>query len=333
MNKRRWIAIIIACFLIFLSIGFRFVSSVVSLVSNNVFSDIEANRSPFHEDVIIDGDALNKIAVIEVNGIIQGGDNNSLFSITPYNHEDVLNMVYHAGESEDVEAILLSIDSPGGAVGETAELHRAIVEMQEMYDKPIYVSMGELAASGGYYIAAPADKIYAQPTTLTGSIGVIMESINFGKLFEKYGIEYNTIKSGKHKDIMSPSREMTDEEKEILQSMIDEMFDDFVDVIVDGRNMSEDRVRELADGRVYTGRQAKAADLVDEVGLFDDALYSLMEDYNLEDAQVVQYSNEYYMFGLFKVDLPNIFKKKQSELDTVIELMQQSDHPRAMYLY
>src|SRR5699024_4419909 len=107
------------------------------------------------------------------------------------------------------------------------------------YDTPYYVSMGDMAASGGYYVAAPADKIFALPTTITGSIGVIMESMNFAGLAEDFGITFNTIKSGKHKDIMSANREMTDEEKEILQDIVDEMYDEFVQIIVDGRGMDE----------------------------------------------------------------------------------------------
>src|SRR5699024_682842 len=107
-------------------------------------------------------------------------------------------------------------------------------KIQEETEKPVYVSMGNTAASGGYYVAAPADKIVANPATLTGSIGVIMESINFAELADEYGIDFNTIKSGEYKDIMSSSRKMKDEEKEILQTMIDELYDEFVQVIVDG---------------------------------------------------------------------------------------------------
>src|SRR5699024_247461 len=152
-----------------------------------------------------------------------------------------------AAEDPTVQAIVLKVDSPGGGVTESAEIHRKITELQAdydkpvyrnplvipYYDKPVYVSMGNTAASGGYYVSAPADKIFANESTLTGSIGVIMQSMNFSGLAEKYGIEFNTIKSGKHKDIMSPTREMTKEENKIMQSMIDEMYDEFVDVIVE----------------------------------------------------------------------------------------------------
>src|SRR5699024_5695730 len=205
-------------------------------------------------------------------------------------------------------------------------------ESQELYDKPFYVSMGSMAASGGYYVAAPADKIFAEATTLTGSIGVIMENVNYAGLAEKHGVKFNTIKSGKHKDIMSPSRDMTAEEKDIMQSMIDEMYDEFVNVIVDGRGLAEQTVREVGDGRIYTGKQAKEVDLVDEVGSLDDTIDQLMVDHNLEDATVVEYTTDLSFFGMFAVNAQN-FMKNKSELDVIQNLLIESDQPRAMYIY
>src|SRR5699024_6759864 len=147
----------------------------------------------------------------------------------------------------------------------TFHIHRQITEMLEEFEKPIYVTKGSSAASGGYYVSAPADKIFAEAYTLTGPIGVFMQSINVGGFVEEHVVDFMTIKSDKHKDIMSPAREMTKEEKKIMQSMVDEMYDEFIDVVVDGRGMDEGTVRELADGRVYTGKQAEENGLVDEV--------------------------------------------------------------------
>src|SRR5699024_9909904 len=151
----------------------------------------------------------------------------------------------------------------GGGVVESAEIHDKIAEVREKYHKPVYISMGNMAASGGYYISAPADKILAQPATITGSIGVIMESLNFAQLAEDLGIDINTFTSGEYKDIMSATRPMRDDEREILQEIVDDMYDDFVQVIVDGRGMTDSEVRELADGRIYTGKQAAELDLID----------------------------------------------------------------------
>ena len=250
MNTKRWIAIIAAVVLFFVSIGFRFTMEFMSAFMNDAFS----LDDDFIEEVMLEeGSMTKRIAVLNLEGVIQ--DTGESFFAEGYQHDSFLRKIEKAGEDTTVKAILLKVNSPGGAVGETAQIHRKLVEVQEKYKKPVYVSMGSTAASGGYYVAAPADKIFAEPSTLTGSIGVIMESINFSGLAEKYGVSFNTIKSGKHKDIMSPSREMTKEEHEILQSMIDEMYGDFVDVIVDGRHMDEAKVRKLGDGRVYTGRQ------------------------------------------------------------------------------
>ena len=329
MNTRRWLALILAIALFIVSIGFNFAMSVVAGLFEGVMSFDEL---ALEEQVIEEGDWNERIAVINLEGVIMDGET-SVFMMDGYNHSSLLQMIRSAGEDPTVAAIILQIDSPGGAVGPTAEIHRTIVDVQEEYDKPIYVSMGSMAASGGYYVAAPADKIFAEPATITGSIGVIMENINIAGLAEKHGISFNTIKSGKHKDIMSTNREMTDEEEEILQSIVDEMFDEFVQVIVDGRNMDEATVRELADGRIYTGKQAKEVNLVDEVGSFEDALAALKNDYNLEDAQVIQYNESLGFFSGLGVTLQNIFQPEKSEIEKIMTLLRYSDKPQAMYLY
>src|SRR5690625_987696 len=327
MNSKRWLAIVAAVVLLFVSIGFRFTMSVASGLLQS-FADLDEHY--FEEKILVDGDLDKRIAVLNLEGVIQDV---STFLSEGYDHQQFLNMIEQAGEDSTVEAIILKVNSPGGAVGETAQIHRKLVELQEEYDKPIYVSMGATAASGGYYVAAPADKIFAEPSTITGSIGVIMESINYSGLAEKYGVDFNTIKSGKHKDIMSPNREMTKEEREILQSMIDEMYDDFVQVIVDGRQMDEATVREVGDGRVYTGRQAQAVGLVDEVGTFEDALEAIRKDHQLEDAQVIRYGVGLGFFDNLGMSIQGVFQHNTTELDRVLALLRQSDKPRAMYIY
>jgi len=329
MNTKRWLALVVVVVLIFISIGFRFAINVAS----GFFEDFADAFDPdnVEEYVISDGDFMERIAIIELEGVIQGTEN--MWGLG-YDHGLFLNMIEKAAEDTSIVGLIIRIDTPGGAVVETAQIHEALLELQNEYDKPFYVSMGNTAASGGYYVSAPANKIFAESATLTGSIGVIMESINFAELAENYGVHFNTIKSGKHKDILSPSREMTNEEEQILQSMIDEMYDEFVDVIVDGRGMSEDVVRELGDGRVYTGNQAKENGLVDEVGSLKDTIEAMTEDYGLDDPQIVQYDSFFgQKLSVFGLNVQKLFTGKQTELDRVIELMQQSDKPRAMYIY
>lgn len=329
MNTKRWIAIAVVVVLVVVSLGFRFITSIAETLFFNEFNFTE---SYVEEEILIEGDPTEKIAVLSLVGTIQNMDL-GLFSEDTYNHPLFLHMIDTAAEDPAVKGIILEVDSPGGTVMETAEIYRRLLDVQEQYDKPIYVTMGGIAASGGYYVAAPADKIFADTATMTGSIGVIMESINYAGLAEKYGIEFNTIKSGKHKDIMSPGREMTKEEHDIMQSMIDEMYDDFVQVIVDGRDLSESRVREIGDGRLYTGRQAVDIGLVDEIGTFDDVVDHMMNDYQLSDAQVVQYGSGMGYFSNFLLSAQKMLHKDDAEFNTIMSLIRETDKPRAMYIY
>src|SRR5690625_4742754 len=306
---------------------------VITTFTSNVLSEqFDMTDNILEEEILIDGDAGEKVAVLSLIGTIENVAA-SPFGAEGYDHSLFLHMIDAAAEDPTVKAIVLEVDSPGGTVPETAEIHRKIVELQQNYDKPIYVSMGSMAASGGYYVSAPADKIFAESSTLTGSIGVIMESINVAGLVDKYGIEFNTIKSGKHKDIMSPSREMTEEEHEIMQSMIDEMYDEFVDIIVDGRDLSESHVREIGDGRIYTGKQAIEVGLVDEIGSRDDTIFQMIDDYGLQDPQVVQYGYGLGYVSHFFMTVIYIITGGNDELDTVMKLIEGSDQPRAMYIY
>ncbi|MFH1619936.1 MAG: signal peptide peptidase SppA [bacterium] len=170
-----------------------------------------------------------------------------------------------AGKKE-IKAIVLDINSPGGSVGAVQEIYSEILRVRQENKKPVVALFGDVAASGAYYIAAACDSIVAHPGTITGSIGVIFNSGNVEGLFKKIGIRSEVIKSGKHKDIGSFTRGMTDEEREILQSLIDDAYSQFFTAVSEGRKMSESRLRPLADGRIFSGRQALEAGLVDKLG-------------------------------------------------------------------
>lgn len=173
-------------------------------------------------------------------------------------------------ENDAVKAIVLRVDSPGGGVGPSQEIHDQVKLIDA--EKPVIVSMGSVAASGGYYIAAPARLIFANPGTITGSIGVIMEFTNFRELLDKIGLHNEVVKSGKHKDIGSSIRPMTDEDRAILQAMIDDVHTQFIESVAAGRQLDPQAVRALADGRIFTGRQARQYGLVDELGGLDAAI-------------------------------------------------------------
>lgn len=175
-------------------------------------------------------------------------------------------------ETKGVKAIVLDINSPGGSVGAVQEIHSRILRVKKEKKIPFVALFGDVSASGGYYLGAACDKIVAHPGTLTGSIGVIFSMTNLEGLFAKIGVKQDPIKSGKHKDIGSPARPMTPEEKKILQDMIDDTYGQFVAAVSAGRGMPEDVVRPLADGRIYTGTQALQLKLVDQLGDSKDAL-------------------------------------------------------------
>lgn len=330
MDRKRWLALIVVVVLFFMSIGFRFATSVASGFLTNMTSLIEEDL--LQEQIIEEGSMTSKVAVLHLDGVIQDLDA-SLLNTSTYNHKQFLKQIDKVAEDPFIDAVVLYVNSPGGGVVESAQIHDRLKKLKEQYDKPFYVSMGGMAASGGYYVSAPADKIYAEPATLTGSIGVIMQNINFGKFAEKHGVEFNTITSGKHKDILSSTREMTEEERNILQSMIDEMYDDFVGVIVDGRNMDEKTVRKLADGRVYTGKQAKEVELIDEIGSLEDTIAAIKEENNLQNAQVIQYEYGLGIFNFFGLTVNSLFNDRNGQLADILTLMNYSDSPRAMYLY
>jgi protease-4 len=230
---------------------------------------------------VIEGKGINRVLVLKVEGIIGNGD---IFS-----QEETLSQIRQATEDPLIKAVVLRIDSPGGGVVASNEIHNYLKDLRTK-GKPLVVSMGSIAASGGYYIAAPADAIYANPDTLTGSLGVIITTFNYQGTLEKVGMKQIIYKSGEFKDILSPVRDATPEEQQILQGIVDQAYQNFVDVIAEGRNMPREEVLTLADGRIYSGEQALNNSLVDHMGGLREAIAKAKELANLDEALVVQYS-------------------------------------------
>lgn len=218
----------------------------------------------------LDFSGRDQIAVVRVEGTI-------------IDSKETVGDITRFAQNPLVKAIVLRIDSPGGAVVPSQEIHDAVLRAKSKYQKTIIASMGTLAASGGYYIAAATDLIVANPGTLTGSIGVIMELANVEGLLKKVGVESVVIKSGRFKDLASPLRTMGKEEQSILQSVIDDVHDQFIHAVAEGRSLSVEEVRVLADGRIFTGRQAKELKLVDELGNLDDAVHMAATLAGIED--------------------------------------------------
>jgi protease-4 len=198
-----------------------------------------------------------KIGIIEVAGPIEDS-------------KLLIEQLHDFRDSGSVKAIILRIDSPGGGVGPSQEIYTEVRKLAEK--KPIIVSMGSVAASGGYYIAAPAQRLFANPGTITGSIGVIMSFANYQEFMEKVGIKSQVVKSGEFKDTGSATRPFTKVEKALVQSLIDDVYAQFVEAVSSGRKMPAEQVARLADGRIYSGRQALEVGLVDQLGNLQDAI-------------------------------------------------------------
>src|SRR6188472_3780709 len=216
----------------------------------------------------------------------------------------------HYSENPLVKAIVLRIDSPGGGVVPSQEIHDAVKRVKNKSNKAVIASMGTVAASGGYYIAAATDRIIANPGTLTGSIGVIMETANIEGLLKKIGVEGIVVKSGKFKDVGSPLRKMTAEEQALLQAVMDDVHQQFIKAVVEGRALEPSTGQALADGRIFTGRQAKDAKLVDELGNLDDAIQLAAELAGIEgEPKVVEPRRRFSIRELIESRLSVLFPK------------------------
>lgn len=198
-----------------------------------------------------------------------------------------------------VKAIVVRIDSPGGGVAPSQEIYNAIKRVRREHNKTVVASMGTVAASGGYYIAVATDRILANPGTLTGSIGVIMQMANFQELLEKIGVKSVVVKTGKFKDLGSPFRPMVEEERQLLESVMNDTLSQFIEAVADGRSMDAAEVEQLADGRIFTGRQAKSVLLVDEIGDLQDAIKLAGELSGIEGTPRVMETTKPFSFQEF----------------------------------
>jgi protease-4 len=242
------------------------------------------NAASWQEEIVM-GSGVDRVAIIEVNGVI--GLDTDVFS-AQLGQDDVLSQIRQAAEDPLVKAVVLRVDSPGGGVVASSEIHAALKKLRDA-GKNLVVSMGSTAASGGYYISTPAERIYANADTFTGSLGVILSLTNLEGTYEKIGLRTLVYKSGELKDIGSAAREPTVEENAVLQDLVDEAYQRFVDVIEEGRNLPREQVLEIADGRIYTGQQALDLQLIDELGGLEDAIEGAKELAGLDRALVVRY--------------------------------------------
>ncbi len=234
-----------------------------------------------------------KVAVLEVEGV--------LFESKPF-----IQSLTQIRNTDDIKALIVRIDSPGGSVGASQEIYRELLKVKDK--KPVVASMGSVGASGGYYLACGANKIFANPGTITGSIGIIAQFVNYEKLAEWAKIDVETIKSGELKDVGSPFREMTEAEREYIKDLMDNVHSQFKQVVSESRGIDSEKVREIADGRVFTGEQAKTLGLVDELGNLGDAVRTAADLAGIEgEPSLIYYPKEKFNI----LDLLSRFKSEK----------------------
>ncbi|HEV8585027.1 MAG TPA: signal peptide peptidase SppA [Methylomirabilota bacterium] len=215
-----------------------------------------------------------KVAIVELEGLIAETD-------------DLVRQLREHRENPNIKAVVVRINSPGGVVGPTQEVYDSLLRLRQA-KKPVVASLGAVAASGGYYIAVGADQIYANPGSLTGSIGVIMQLANLDSLMKKVGVEYVVVKAGAFKDIGNVSRPMTVEERRVLQTLLDDVHGQFIDAVAKGRHLPRDQVAQFADGRVFSGTQALNLKMVDALGGLEDAVNAAAKLANLPTPPAVE---------------------------------------------
>jgi protease-4 len=294
------------------------------LLNIGLFSGASRGRRVTHtvgprldEVLVEDNDSATKIAVIEIHGIITSRQAEGGFSIV-----DLVKAQFKRAEEDDrIKAVILKVDSPGGEVLASDEIYHIIADFQTRNTKPVVASMGNLAASGGYYVSAPCRWIVANELTITGSIGVIMHSWNYRGLMNKVGLKPQTFKSGKFKDMLSGERdpdEIPPEEREMVQKLIDDTYGKFKSVVAEGRGKAHDKNKgnknpddqgkalapdwaEYADGRVLSGKDAQELGFVDQVGTFDDAVKRTEKIAGISKANLIEFQQRFDLSDFFRI--------------------------------
>jgi protease-4 len=274
------------------------------------------------------GNGDTKVVRIALNGVIMRGVETGWFGNQTDMTETVIRQIRAAGNDEDVRAIILEVDSPGGAVTPSDEIHNAIkVFRAGNPNRRVLVFIRDLCASGGYYVSVAADRIMAEPTSLVGSIGVIMETLNWSALSQKVGVDATTIKSGPNKDLLNPFRPADPEDVRILQTLIDDAYQRFCALVADGRKLSRERLAPLADGRILSAEAACEAGLVDEIGYWDDAVKRIGAMLEVKSVQIVRYTESHSLLDkLMGVRAP---ATPIRDLTSALP----SSRPRMMYLW
>lgn len=284
-----------------------------------------ASLSLLGSNTVASGGSGDAVAIVRVEGTITSSDSTEFTGSATSGL--IISDLEAAAKDNSVKAVVLRVDSPGGTVTGSSQIYEVVRD----YEKPIVVSMAGIAASGGYQISAPADYIFARPDTFTGSIGVILTLFNAEELINDIGVDVILLTSGPNKSMGSPWEEITPEQQAIFKELLDESYEEFVQIVADGRGMGIETVRELADGRIYSGQQAVDNGLVDELGNLDDAIAKAAELGGISgDPRIVEYE---HLPGLSQLLLGASSLATQSEADRIVGLMGEFMTPSLEYRY
>ena len=327
MKKKQWIGIVVAGVVFIAVCATGILSNVVqskltekadtksktstSEMLSSIWGSSEENVTLPEEDFV---GVLNIVGTIQANSSgnisLSGSDDDQ------YNHNLYMKYVDELEKSKNNKAILLYVNSPGGTVYESDELYLKLMEYKEKTKRPVYAYFGSQACSGAYYISMAADKIYTNRNTWTGSIGVIVSLTNYKKLYDKLGIKEIDITSGKNKSMGSGGLDLTDEQYDILQSLVDEAYDQFAGIVSEGRGIDIATVKKIADGRIYSAKQAKEKKLVDEIGTEDELKALIQKENKLSDDVVYDTAKSYGSNFLSNLmgSVQKIMPKSDSEL-------------------
>lgn len=333
--KNKQITGIIVAGVVFIIVGvFGILSNYLAgnFAPGNSAGTFNSMLNSLAEDSAISLPLTDYIGVVSVEGTIQPSAGSSYFSTTDgYNHDQNMKFVEKMIDSDNNKGIILYVDSPGGNVYETDELYLKLMEYKEETGRPVWAFFGSEACSGGYYISMAADKIYANRNCWTGSIGVIISLTNYKELLDKVGVKEIDITSGPNKAMGSGGLDMTQEQEDILQGMVDEAYDQFVGIVADGRDMDEAVVRKLADGRIYTAKQALENGMIDYIGDYDTMRADMEAEIGAQD--VTYYTPEADDFSSLFSSLFAAYEgtRSKSDAQVVEELIKESGNGVLMY--
>lgn len=321
MNKKQIIGIVVAAVL------FVFISASSMLVrsqTESLLADMESDFGQIKDT--IPGDDF--IGVININGTIADVGSSDWFTTVEYDHQGILDFIDEMIDNKDNVGLFLNIDSPGGYTYEIVEMYDKLEKYKEQTGRPIYAYCGSYTCSGGYYLAVTADKIYANPNSIVGSIGVIISTYDYSELMAKIGVKEINIASGKNKAMGSGGTAMTEEQLAIYQSIVDESYESFVTAVEKGRGLKRDQVYKLADGRIYSANQALDAGMVDGVAGYEDFLELMSDDFNHAEYYTFG-QDEYNFFSLMFQKAENLLPKSDSQINT--ELLDKYKNGGLMY--